>query len=267
MKFLSTSFATGFCSLALVNLALGAGYVTQFDSPPFNGPDTTVVGVDGWTLNDTNQDIAAILMNAITPGSPGLAFGDGDFAPPASGNTTIGLTNSYTEFVAGTKATFSFRLIDSSSGTFADRDGFGFSIQSGTDSIEILFESIDDTLPANNGASWKVGHSVNGGSTTYFPASIGLEDNSVYTFSLSITASGANSNVGINISGASDSFIAPISPTASASSFSFLWRDQGAAGFDSSYLLVDNLSVVPEPSAMALLAAAGLGFSVRRRRI
>jgi hypothetical protein len=250
-------------SVAAVSAAQGALYTSTFDAPFV--PNAEVVGVDGWFSNSNTVVTNVGSLN----GSPALALGG--FNVPQTVNTK--LTQSFVESVGRVSATFDFALVDSTVDGY-DRDTFGFSFYDTTGSSVFAVKFIP-TVQGNAGttvATYEAFYSYNNGANQTL--SISFTDTSL--FSMSVVLSGAFTpgntttvNHKVTIDGLERNGAGTLNPNTTLDSFGFTFDtfdavDPTFAG--DNFMIVDNLTVVPEVSSSLLLALSGLGMITRRRR-
>lgn len=221
----------------------------------FSGVTSDVAGYQGWTINDPQPSLS---FGVTWNGSTAAALG-GDFASPDV--PVVGLNHTYGEALGTTTASFAFALVDSVD--FAGRDTFGFSFKDGaTNLFSVVFVPNDPTQvdPEGTTATWSMFY-VTGAGT--FPLSIAIEESTTQNFSLAFTPNGSSTNFSLNLSGLvrTGTFAVPSSTIASDFALEYTADQAG-----DNYIMVDNLSVVPEPSSFLLLGLAGLGFVSRRKR-
>lgn len=246
-----------------------------FNAGPSNGATSVLKLIAGWTLGDANAGYNSVLF-----GGYGLADG---IVP---GTSSPSIYRSFSAFGGGTNPIFvaDFGII-ASTGLAPNQDRFGFTLSdsSGTTSLaEFVFNPAASLFgPGALGVQWVSGASTNDIANISYGAlyRLTVELNND-TFDMSMASLIAETNgVGVvtnfvptnGVTLVNDGAIANSLTAADFQTVSMNWDllsgDPNDAG--DNYLLVNNVSVVPEPSTYALLVAAGLGVvaALRRRRL
>lgn len=246
-----------------------AAFVTAFETPPYNV--APLPGQQGWTGSASAGNYASIETGYIDTTNQ-LFLGFAGPVQPTETTVTVGNAG-YSEFLAGTKAIFDFRIIDQLGSNVA-ADTYGFTLTSGGTTLSIYLSATTsgprpgvDPTPV---ARWTLGYSLSGiAGYTKFIEDINVFEDNVWNLSVTASANSGNSNLSdfsVVVNGATAGLTGvSMNPGTAVSGFGFSWDKSGAA-FTNDYIVVDNLSVVPEPSSAVLLGLAGLGLVARRRR-
>lgn len=257
--FLATSLVISCASPSLF------AYTTSFEpgegySVGYNAFDPDLGGQQGWALNDTAGTQLSFFKNysGDTWGALGGAFS----TPDVSGN--LELSHSVTMPLVGASFSTDFLVSPIGSGTV---DNFGWSLKSSSsDLLRIAFE------PDANASKAKI---VLYDSSGAHPILVnGINRNSTYNLSFSVTGSGADALYSGSISplggGSPLTFNGTISGGASANltSFNADWDTTASplTGAGTAFMAFNNLSIVPEPSSTLSLGLVALGLMVRRKR-
>lgn len=271
---MKTSIYTSLLAAVITVNCNAALYTSTFDSFPV--PPSEIAGTDGWVINDagTSPTTPLSYVGSLN-GSQALGLGG------AYGETTtasVALSQSFVESVGRVSANFDFAFEDSVDGAVVDaRDTFSFSFNSsGGKLFEVSFVPVaQSSTPSTTTAEWNLFFSVNGGANQ--DLFITVEEIVGYNFDLTLGGAFPSSNVttssyelsissGLNpVLTRSGSFA--LNPQTSTSAFAFNYTPTNGTGLNGAgSILVDNLTVVPEPSSSLLLALTGLGLAARRRR-
>jgi hypothetical protein len=244
-----------------------------FNAGPSNGATSILKLISGWTLGDAGAGNNSVLFGG---------YGISDGIVP--GTATPSIYRSFAAFDTGVDVTFTadFGLIPSS-GLFPNKDRFGFNLLDSTGTVslaEFVFNpAASGSGPAALGVQWVSGASTNDVADIAYGAlyriTVALSDN---TLDLTMEGLIAQTNgVGVVTNYATTNGVTLVSAGAIANSLtasdfqtvSMNWQlvsdDAGDPG--DNYMLVNNVSVVPEPSTYALLglAACVVGYMTRRR--
>lgn len=266
------SFLVIFCFGSVLGLSHAATYVSNFDSAPY-AYDASLNGLDGWTVSGASlPDVAKIAVSPFpTPvsGGQGIYFGyqeiDASFAylQRSGGDSLVGNGAGYTQFQAA-------YTIQDSVPTFVNRDSFGFTFR-GASNQNILTINLSPTLQSGSPQllpsrvdqySWSSDFAAGN-------ANIGnLTEGQWSTLNLLFTPSGVSDVAfSLKFQGVeAASGILTGAATQSLGTYGFLWTPLDAADEGSNVLLIDDVSLIPEPSSSLLLCLAGLGLVVRRKR-
>jgi hypothetical protein len=273
------SLLCSFSVLALAANVHAAAFTTNFNS--FNSRSSPA-GQGGWTINDPDPDMA--LWTTMDVLSPALGGASDVFVPSVS---TVGLTHAYGDpFVnagnMGTSINFDFMIMDSVD-LFPKRDIFGIALtNAGGNLFTLVFTPWSSAnpdgqspTPESDVVQWNLSYSedpayIPGVSTTV-SLTEGVTEESQFSVDLRFTPHDAVSTDFTLDLGWGPAWIRTgtlaIAPGTVIDDFSLTWTPTfGIADAGSNFFIIDNLAVVPEPSAAALLGLAGLGLAFRRRR-
>ena len=279
------SLLFAFAACSIFNSLSASVYTTDFG----NFDQTTVAGQDGWTTNATTGlpvDYDAVGESNIDLYNPAtsnvMILGDASFVATPPIVSSVRLSHDYSGSLKNTEIGFDFFMTDSFTGSgYLNRDQFGVSLSNGnTDIFTLLFTPRTQTLDPSAGAAalWDVDYRIGVGPVS--DLNISFKENARLHLDLSFAAASATrtdvllslrygtalGEVGNASTVAVPNINMPISnPDAMVDEFNFFWTKQEAQ-FGSNYIMVDNLSVVPEPSSAILLSLAGLCLISRRRR-
>lgn len=246
-------------AIVFVANAQGATYVTNFNS--FDD-QLDVAGQDGWIADDPTWGNSFIVIAGTKAAALGGYYGD-----PVT--ATVGLTHSYGEDLRFTSMSFNFVIVDSTNDDSV-RDTFGVTLRDGPNNLFTVFFSPQvQSLTPDLGpdARWNLSYKAGSGATVSAPEYV-LEGG-YYSLDLQFTPNGPTTDFNLALSG-SNTVVwngnMAVDPATVATDFGLTWKPtDGAANAGSNYFVVDNLSVVPEPSA-ALLALLGASAGLVRRR-
>lgn len=261
------------------------------------GQNTNDIVADRWQGNDPENEV-----------SPGVFVGGTDYIQFVSGYTPIGsatgnrsliqgglniatgyipgtnsvsIWRSFTPLAVGPTGTASFRiewsLIGSLDPSFPNADTFSFQLRDESNTTSLL--SMQLTPGINIQPNSYTLQSLAAGAPTNTLADLGYQ--AVYQLQVDMTGSNYNAELW-QINSATRAVItnlvlATAEPLAGGTSaedfgtFALNWdlESGNAADPGSNYIIVNEVSVVPEPSSYALLALAGTAlalFAIRRRR-
>ncbi len=239
-----------------------------------NGATSILKHVSGWSLGTAQEGNNSVLL-----GGYGL---QSDIVP---GTAAPSLYRSFSAFEAGETPVFvaDFGIIPST-GSYPNKDRFGFSLLDATGTVSLaqfLFNPAASAFgPGSLAVQWINGASTNDIADIAYGAlyrlSVELTDD---TFNVSMASIIAETNgLGVITNYATTNGVAlvtggAIANSLNASDFQTVSMDWQLLSEDpdepgDNYMLVNNVSVVPEPSSYALLALAALGMAywARRRR-
>lgn len=246
-----------------------------FDGALSNGATSVLKHFDGWTLGTASQG-----NNSVLFGGYGLQSG------VLPGTSTPSIYRSFSAFGAGTNPIFvaDFALI-ASTPSYPNKDRFGFNLldSSGTVSLaQFVFNPAASLFGPNSlGVQWVDGASTNDIANISYGAlyRLTVELNND-TFDMTMASVVAQTNgVGVVTNYVATNAVALINDGAIANSLTagdfqtvsmnwdLLAGDPSDPG--NNYMLVNQVSVVPEPSTYVLLSIAGLGAGAyywRRRK-
>jgi hypothetical protein len=269
-----------FC-LAVVPLSgflHGASYSSDFDSLTF-GDDMN--GLDGWNLDagvSPLSDVAYVGPSGFSPsiqvsGLQGIVFGFQEIDSASaylyrnSGASLVGNPMGYTEFQAA------FKVQDSSPSipppSYLNRDSFAFTFRGAANqnlltiqlspTTQSLTPQLDTRIDQYSWTSDFAAGNVNIGSLTETFGSIinvKFTPSGVNDVAFSIKFAGVEAANGVLLNAASQSL----------GTYGMVWNPLDPNNEGSNMLLIDDLSLVPEPSSALLLGLAGFAFMTRRKR-
>ena len=273
------SLFRSFVALALITGAHGAGYTTNFN---FASAGADIHNKDGWTISDTTDQYSQIAVANVNPTAPTsfsnvLNLGDASAVTTPPPGSSVTLTHDYEGTVGATNITFDFVMFDSFTGPFASRDQFGFSISDGGSNLfSVSFVPDPDVAsldPSTDEARWELYYRIGAGPSVAL--NIAVLELAQYRLNLDFTPNvnplltdfmlSVTSAVPNTLSDGATGIA--LNPSAATGEFNISWsKDTGNPAFGSNSILLDNLSVVPEPSSSLLICLAGLGFVSRRKR-
>lgn len=267
-------------TLLLFNLpasgqSFGSSYDSNFSSLGAVGSD--VNGQDGWGINDTTDQFSFV---ANWNSSKAIGLGDVTAVDDPPSGDVVRLFRSIASPLGQTSVKFDFALIDSFTDSGAlNRDLFGISLATGLSENFRIILSPNDPSPTDpddnsenlgNGGQWNLDYQVNGGAT--MPLNMAVFEGATYEFVLSF-APNANPlltdfNLAITGSNTLSDGASGIALDSSLVSdeFGIYWEKVGQNDFGSNVFLMDNLSVVPEPSTAFLGVLGIFGLVARRKR-
>ncbi len=262
-------------SASSVHIASAA--ILTFDEPGID-PYDPLSGLPGWIQSEQNPDPTVPLAwitewtRSDSATSNAVAIG-GIFDVPLA--TTFVTT--YEDMVVpleGNTASISFdvAIIDSTN-AFPGRDSFAFTVSdlASAPIFHVEFRPVAQTStpgdPLGSPGVWQLLYTPRGGST--IATDVGIEEGGEYSVTLDFGETGVSL---FFTSGATttDFFAVPSSyntETESLGGVSFGWTKPAAnPDFGDNYMLIDNLTIVPEPGSLAFTAFAMTTFLFRRRR-
>ena len=280
-------------------MAIGATYFNDFEGAV---DDSDLASAPGWTVNDPSDQYSAFVPNTPldidnpTTTSKALNIGDASLTTLSPTGSLVSYSRPAVGMVGATAVAFDFLLDDSYEPGFEDRDTFGFSFSNGLGNmIAIEFVPAQATSPDVSivgDASWGVFYRLgNGGRQALQMNQVGVPGGPSRSIvearrhDLAMTLTPNTSNLSLTNLVLTIRNISPTDPSNSGfativgsttlnlnsvsdtGSFQLNWaKSDGNSSFGSNSLWVDNLSVVPEPSAALLSCIAGIGLVLRRRR-
>jgi MYXO-CTERM domain-containing protein len=270
-------------ALSLVGSCVSSAaiYVDNFESIAFLD-DMTAPSV-GWSSNDPTANVGKIVNAQNAGGTFGSRSGSIGYVAPILASSAYVSRAVSTPLVGGgvnAYASVDFFIQDSDAGEGPGaeaRDKFGFRFEDGSgNNIFSLFlnpfdqDSSPQTDVAYHTLSWSTGNNI---PTVVLPG-VAVQENTLatptspYTFAISFTPSGAN-DVAFNATIGGSSFGGTLAglATTNIEKFGAFWTPlNGPANPGSNFMIFDNVSVIPEPSAALLgLLGATVAFTRRRR--
>lgn len=262
---------TSLISVAAIASSSAALYTSDFNS--FAAPPTEIAGQDGWAINDPGN-LGTLSFGVLLAGSQGLGIGGtyGETTTPS-----ISLSHDFVESVGRVSARFDFSFEDSDEAFVASRDTFGFSLNGSSGKLfEVSFVPVTQSpTPSTTTGQWSAFYSVNGAPNIEL-ANTDLDEAGAFTFDLTLGGfftPGNTTTTNFVLRLASGGTVltrtgsVALDPQTATTGFAFNYAATDGVGFNgTNALLVDNLTVVPEPSSALLLALTSLGLVSRRRR-
>jgi len=273
----------GLLTAMLAHCAYGA-YTTNFDDPPWSAidgvsPGDDVNGIDNWTINDTTDQFSQVAYSNINPSIPTnfsqvLNLGGSTDLDPIG--SSVVLSHPSVGTVGATHLIFDFVLFDSFDIDPA-RNEFGVSMSNGGSNIfgiSFVPDPLDVGIenPSSDEARWNIYYQVGNAATV--PLNLSVFELSQYRLDLSFNPNAGNpalTDFLLSITSAvpnslSDGALAlSMSPTAVTDALNVSWSESPSSSYGSNSILIDNLSLVPEPSSTLLAGLAALGLLRRRR--
>lgn len=262
---------SGFGLISLCGFGNAASYASNFDSYTY-GAD--VNGLDGWSLSGASgSDVAVISVSpfpAPVSGGQGLSFGYGEIDAASAylyrsggGAGLVGNPMGYTQFQAA------FTVQDSVP-SFVNRDQFAFTFR-GASNENLLTIQLAPTAQSGSPQLNPLRTDQYSWSSDFAAGNLNigsLNEGQWSTLNVLFTPSGVN-DVAFTIkfqgtTAASGTLVG--AATQGIGSYGFVWTPLDSANEGSNVLLVDDVSLVPEPSSALLASLAGLGLCLRRRR-
>lgn len=243
-----------------------AQYAPNFDT--FT-PKFSLSGQQGWVTNDTNQANLIGYIPGYSESRTSYWAVLGGVVQTAPSTTSVDLYRAFTLPDNGSAATFSVNFAISSSATpYTNKDSFSWKFRTadGTPIVSLDFEPFD---PTTLKIYWTT-YDGTKSSTTY-----GIGYDAIYVLNATVTGLGtASPHFRVGLTDGDGAISTPINTTLPANTPTGIgevaagWKLVAAtpAGFGANSLLFQNYSVVPEPSAIALLGLSGLTFLAARLR-
>jgi len=244
-------------TFALVGSSHAAIILDNFNS--YNEPGDNMQGKGGWTVTNDSVNVPVILDTFTWDGSDRSAT-IGGVAPGGPGLTS--LSNYSTVQLEGVtmRTAFEIETAYTESTGLDPRNNFQFILNSGVHNL--LTIRLEPDAAGQYSFSWD-SEWVAGGFSTFGTLTAATPTQ----FRFETWWNGSNvayelTNAGLLVS---DGVLAGtgVSPTAVIDTFSAQWDTSNGVGSNS--LTIDNVSLVPEPSA-ALLGLLGASFALVRRR-
>jgi hypothetical protein len=266
------SFFVIFCFSSVLGLSHAATYVSNFDSAPYTF-GANLNGLDGWSLSGASlPDVAKIAASPFpspVSGGQGIYFGfqeidaSSAYLQRSGGDSLVGNGAGYTQFQAA------FTVQDSVP-TYPKRDSFAFTFR-GASNQNLLTINLSPTIQSETPQfepfrvdqySWSsdfAAGNANIGNLTerqWSTLNVLFTPSGVSDVAFSVKFQGVQAAAGI-LTGAASQILG---------TYGFVWTPLNAADEGSNVLLIDDVSLVPEPSSSLLLCLAGLGLLARRKR-
>jgi hypothetical protein len=258
-------------------------YSNDFNS---YAPGTFVNSLSGWNLEGASLSSVAIISTSpfpfpATSGGRAIHFGFQEIDSTSaylyrnSGSSLVGNPLGYTEFQAVFTVQDSVELFSDPpdpplpDGTGTPRDTFSFTFRGASDqniltiSLTPTAQSSDPDLPPNRTDQFSWTSDFAGGNSN-----IGsLNEGQWSTLNVTFTPSGADVEFSAkfqNVEFASGTLVGAGSQI--LGEYGMVWDPLDPNNEGSNILIIDDLTLVPEPSSALLLGLAALGFVTRRRR-
>lgn len=268
MKYLALTLVVG----GLAAHTQAAVYSSDFDLTPYDF-GSNLNGLDGWSLTGASlPDVATIAVSPFpSPVSGGQAIHFGfqeidaasAYLSRNAGSSLVGNGAGYTEF----QTAF---IVQDSVPTYPNRDIFQFTFRGASDEniltiqLQPTAQSASPQLnpPRTDQFSWSSDFAAGS-------ANIGtLNEGQWSTLNVRFTPSGVNdvafSAKFQNVEFASGTLAGAGSQN--LGTYGFVWKPLDPNNEGSNILILDDVSLVPEPSSALLACVAGLGLLIRRRR-
>jgi hypothetical protein len=274
------TITAGLATVALLPSAFAAAYSTDFDAG-YPGFLSDLHNVNGWTISDTTDQFSQITDSNANPADPftvsqALNLGDASAVTSLPSGSSVSLSHAYTGTIGATQLIFDFIIADSKNGAFSNRDQFGVSISNGgTNVFAVTFVPTAQSATPNSApvAQWNLFYQI--GAQPTVALNLGVLENSQYNFNLDFSPNLGNpllSDFSLSLTSAVPNTLTDgatgvaLNPGLATGEFNVNWAKHLGGNFGSNSIVVDNLSVVPEPSSSLLICLAGLGFISRRKR-
>ena len=268
IKYLAPAFVVA----SLAAQAHAAVYSSNFDSSPYDF-GSNLNGLDGWTLTGASLPDVAVISTSPLPnpasGGQAIHFGFQEIDAASAylfrndGGSLVGNGAGYTEF----QSAF---IVQDSVPTYPNRDTFQFTFRGAADenilTIQLAPTAQSATPQLNPGRidqfSWSSDFAAGS-------PNIGtLNEGQWSTLNVQFTPSGVNDvSFSAKFQGvqfASGTLVGAGSQT--LGTYGFVWQPLNPNNEGSNILIIDDVSLVPEPSSALLACVAGLGLMIRRRR-
>ena len=242
--------------LALTPLSLSAA-VTTFTGLTYEQPLTSM---PGWTSSEANTTITPFAWAEPVAGDMAGAIG-GAYGEAVNTRFTATLASS----LYSSSSAFSLDvMLRSSTSAAPGRDTFtvGVATVAGASLVDIVFAP---AVTVNGIDRWEVGYGVSGGTISY--TGLVLNEDAWYDIGLAFNGSNFAFTFGNTVSTNTINGSIPGYDGASAGlgNVTFGWTKANATPYGDNYMLFDNVTAVPEPSA-ALLGGLASFLLFRRRR-
>lgn len=259
MKFPQLPVLTAFC-LATFSAAHAATYSTDFTGFTLNQP---VAGQDDWMIDDPTPDASYIM--SVTGWGRVATLG---YVFPLN-NSSVYLSHAANTPLVGATFSVKFQVQDSTNDGPA-RDTFGFRLEngSGQNLFSFYLNPYDqDADPEDDYAYHTFAWSSSSTAPTVLLPGVAAEETKAYTLTVAFALSGANDVTFTgDVNGSAFSGVIPGLAAESIQELGAFWTPlNGPEDPGTNFLIFDNISLVPEPSA-ALLGLAGISLSIIRRR-
>ena len=234
----------------------------DFEAPPYGGVNSPIHGINGWVADKPVGDLSGDDLSFVATwnGSQSAGLG-GAFDTPSGTTGAVNLDHSISRSLSDTSFSVDFAVIAPVFEIGADTFGFSFLGSSG-DLFRIAFEA-PGGVSGDLEVAWYDGATRN----VLTPISLDIFYGSTYTLTVDFSDSGADTLFSADIiAGAvSTPFGGTITGTAGAG-LTGIGADYIVVDDGDSYLVFDNLVVVPEPQTWLLTMSCLFGLMLRRRR-
>ena len=226
-----------------------------------------IAGKDGWNLDGdplyNPADSRGLSYSNLMPDSVGAQLGGNYDVPPANGEVYLWHLAPQTLQDASFSVMF---VIQASNELNLGRDEFGFSFRDAANSN--IFTILLVPVSGGTGDAYQVRYTV-GAQTTVDALDVNNDplfifENSPYSLGFNFTPNGANPNFTAMVDTTSFSGTATGLGAVMIDRLGMEWNLVGDGANNG--LLVDNITLVPEPSAVLLVTLTALGFASRRKR-
>lgn len=282
MKTLLTTFLFG----AMVSASIGAAFSTGFGDAAGDFAYSLIGEVepqDGWGLNDVvnsgTGDLTFFTQAFGTSTFSDAAVIGGVFNFPSI--TDVRLFNGYGDPLAGTDFSVDFQINPSFDDTpnggpdlTGFDDDFGWSFQNGSSTLfRVAFES-----PAAGSGDLEFVYYDNLGTRHQIPfggsPGSGIFYQSIYELNISFAANSGDTDFSLELIpqvGSTISFsdtLTGLNSSTTIDTFGADWsiNDADPMNAGNNIMAFDNISIIPEPSALGLIGLGVLGIVFRRRR-
>lgn len=235
-------------------------YSGDFEAPPFGLPNSPIHGIDGWVADEPVGSLSGDDLSFVVGwnGSQSAGLG-GAFDSPGAGS--VNLDHNVAMSLSGSSFSVDFAVISPLFAPGADTFGFSFLGSSG-DLFKIAFE-------APGGATGDLEIAWYNGATrnVLTPISYDIFYDSTYSLTVSFTDDGTDALFNANLmAGASSTPFSGAITGQAAASLTGIGADYTVVDDGDSYLVFDNIVMVPEPQSWLLTMACLCGALLRRRR-
>lgn len=248
-------------TLCALWLSITAGHASSvlmadFSDPPFDNspPDFgEIAGTDGWTTNEPTADFSFIVdWNGTQAAGLGGAF----VAPTLP---DVNLSHAVTRPLVGTTLSLDFSITAAEFAPGKDNFGFSLSADSGT-LMSVAFES-----PGGVGDLEIAWYDSAGTRSTLAP-SLDVLYGTTYSLTITFDLSGADVTFDASLASSNTQMWSGTLAGQASSQISSFSANYEMVDDSDSFLIFDNLNVIPEPQSGVLCLVAGAIGLLRRRR-
>ncbi len=246
-------------------------------------PGAVFDGVDGWTQNTANTYTDSPQSFGATIGSsPAAGVGGFYDTEPVAANGQLYVSHALASTLSyPLNLNMNLAIVDSAGFTVdGDPTVYGternpFKISFNNTLNQELFAFVFDPVAGETSStdSWSVSWSTGGTKSSLF---MGVVEAQLYQLSLNLTPNGAGVNYQVSLS-SSNILERSGTVTGLSSSQTVTQMQVGISAVDSTvtgtpqlgtnHIVFNDISIVPEPSSILLLAASTCGLAARRRRV